>query len=69
MAEEKTQNTSVKEKTQSLSVEDKARHIFEDRYQAIAKRLETETNIINRYELKLSLELILDLYKSIFQEN
>lgn len=63
MAEEK------KEKPVKPDLTDKAKAVFEERYQSIAKRLETETNVINRYELKLSLELILDLYKRIFEGN
>ena len=63
MAEEK------KEKPVKPDLTERARSVFEERYQSIAKRLETETNVINRYELKLSLELILDLYKRIFEGN
>ena len=59
----------AEEATQNISVEDKVKEVFNNRYESIVKRLETEPNIINRYELKLSLELILDLYKKIFQEN
>ena len=38
------------------------------RYTALVKRLDKETNIINRYELKLSLECILEDYKVLFPE-
>lgn len=38
------------------------------RYESIVKRLDKETNIINRYELKLSLESILQVYKDLFPE-
>ena len=39
-----------------------------ERYQAITKRLETEPNIIIRYELKVALEELITVYKLLFQE-
>ena len=38
------------------------------RYTALAKRLEAESNIIIRYELKLSQELLINVYKDLFSE-
>ena len=38
------------------------------RYESIVKRLDKEPNIINRYELKISLESILQVYKDLFPE-
>ena len=38
------------------------------RYSAIAKRLEAEPNIIFRYELKIALEELLQVYKMLFPE-
>ena len=39
---------------------------LDERYKSIVKRLETETNIIIRYELKVSLEELLQVYKLLF---
>ena len=38
------------------------------RYASLAKRLEAESNIIIRYELKLSQELLINVYKDLFAE-
>lgn len=38
------------------------------RYASLAKRLESESNIIIRYELKLSQELLINVYKDLFSE-
>ena len=38
------------------------------RYASLAKRLEAESNIIIRYELKLSQELLINVYKDLFSE-
>ena len=46
----------------------KLKNKLNDKYKDIAKRLETEPNIILRYELKLSLELVLQIYKELFEE-
>lgn len=38
------------------------------RYASLAKRLESESNIIIRYELKLSQELLINVYRDLFSE-
>ena len=38
------------------------------KYASLAKRLESEPNIILRYEIKLSTELLIDIYKDLFPE-
>lgn len=44
------------------------KQVLNQRYTSIAERLKAEPNIINRYELKLSLESILQVYKDLFPE-
>ncbi len=48
--------------------ENHIKDLFNKRYQALIERLKTESNIILRYELKLSIESILETYKFIFPE-
>ena len=41
---------------------------FDTRYKSIIERLKTESNIIIRYELKVALEELLQVYKLLFKE-
>lgn len=50
-----------------VNYKEHVKQVLTNQYQALAKRLETEPNIIFRYEIKLSLESILNIYKSLFE--
>lgn len=59
------------EEKKELTVEDyktELRAKLNERYSTIVKRLQTETNIILRYELKVSLDELVNVFKVIFPE-
>ena len=69
MADEKKttpQNTKPTILPEVTEYENGIKAKLNQRYQQMIKRLETETNIINRYELKISLESLLETYKTLF---
>ena len=49
-----------------IAYENHIKDMLNKRYQSLVKRLETESNIINRYEIKLSLESVLSIYQELF---